>query len=186
MSLKDAEAEEDIIYQAIFSPFGIIEASNNPHIEVYLTIYYLHLEISEEEKLTSQECLTLLSNIELNQNTSMPNIPFYHYYYYNINPFINNDINQQLIQKLEQFIINPYFINLIVRENENLEQREYLNGNIVNYYYLPNGISVVPQMHTGLFITIHNQCMTIINEHNAGQSGGHREGSGRRRRRGRN
>jgi len=46
MTLEEAESEEDVIYiyRAIFSPFRLIETTDNPHIEVYLSVYYRQLE----------------------------------------------------------------------------------------------------------------------------------------------
>ncbi|CAK5029244.1 unnamed protein product [Meloidogyne enterolobii] len=164
MTLEEAESEEDVIYRAIFSPFKLVETTDNPHIEVFLSVYYRQLELPEEAKLTSQECFTLIENMDINPTNSTPNIPFYYYYHYKINSNI-------LQNKLEQFILNNYFINLIVNENVNLNEREYLSEDVFDLYYSPDGDgSAVPHMRLGLFVNIYNHCVTIINEHNAKQS----------------
>ncbi|CAK5075196.1 unnamed protein product [Meloidogyne enterolobii] len=164
MTLEEAESEEDVIYRAIFSPFKLVETTDNPHIEVFLSVYYRQLELPEEAKLTSQECLTLITNMDIDPENSTPNIPFYYYYHYKIN-------SDNLQNKLEQFILNNYFINLIVSENNNLIEREYLNENVFDLYYSPNDRgSAVPHMRLELFTAIQNHCVAIINEHNAKQS----------------
>jgi len=100
--------------------------------------------VSQEELLpTREDCIWVINNQALpNQNfeNNILSTQFYVFYY--------NISSSKLQLKLEQNIVNNYFINEIVFKNE--ENREYLDENILEPLKLATGIIVPPQIHYGL------------------------------------
>ncbi|KAL7072546.1 hypothetical protein ACQ4LE_008184, partial [Meloidogyne hapla] len=95
-----AESKEHIIYPATFSP---IEGPK--HIKFFLPLFYRHAKVSEENlQLSFDECVNIRKKLNLNPYTALPTSPFYLFYH---------KLDSQIKPKLEQFLINPYFIYLI-------------------------------------------------------------------------
>uniref|UniRef100_A0A915P590 Uncharacterized protein n=1 Tax=Meloidogyne floridensis TaxID=298350 RepID=A0A915P590_9BILA len=166
MSLKEAESEEGIIYPATFSPFEAIETNRNEYFKFILYLYYRHNELSQEELLpTREDCIWVINNRALpNQNfeNNILSTQFYDFYY--------NIFFPKLQLKLEQNIINNYFINEIVYKNE--ENREYLDENTIEPLKFPTGIIVPPQIHYGL---IYNFCSSNYDQLRGIQHGGQQQ-----------
>uniref|UniRef100_A0A915P4G2 Uncharacterized protein n=1 Tax=Meloidogyne floridensis TaxID=298350 RepID=A0A915P4G2_9BILA len=171
MSLQEAESEEYIIYPATFYPFQGIETNGNEYFKFILYLYYRHNELPQEELLSTREdCISVINNRALpNQNfeTNILVTPFY-VFYYSIFSF-------KLQQKLEQNIINNYFINEIVHKNES--QREYLPENIIKPFKLATGKDVPPQIHYGLVNYIYNICSSQYDQLRGIQHGGQQQHS---------
>nr|CAD2169066.1 unnamed protein product [Meloidogyne enterolobii] len=172
MSLKDAESEEGIIYPATFSPFEAIETNGNEYFKFILYLYYRHNELSPEELLpTKEDCIWVINNQALPNQNFENNILFTKFYafYYNI-------YSPKLKLKLEQNIVNNYFINEIVYKNEN--QREYLDESIIEPLKLSNTLIVPPQIHYGLVNYIYNICSSNYDQLRGVQHGGHQQHTG--------
>jgi len=120
---------------------------NNPNSYTTLRIFifnkYIFLVPQEELLSTREDCISVINNRALPNQNFETNILVTRFYvfYYSIFSF-------KLQQKLEQNIINNYFINEIVHKNES--QREYLPENIIEPFKLATGKDVPPQIHYGL------------------------------------
>uniref|UniRef100_A0A915NAU1 Uncharacterized protein n=1 Tax=Meloidogyne javanica TaxID=6303 RepID=A0A915NAU1_MELJA len=126
--------------------------------------------IPQEELLSTREdCISVINNRALPNQNFETNILVTRFYvfYYSIFSF-------KLQQKLEQNIINNYFINEIVHKNES--QREYLPENIIEPFKLATGKDVPPQIHYGLVNYIYNICSSQYDQLRGIQHGGHQHG----------
>uniref|UniRef100_A0A915NHC9 Uncharacterized protein n=1 Tax=Meloidogyne floridensis TaxID=298350 RepID=A0A915NHC9_9BILA len=81
--------------------------------------------------------------------------------------FYYNIANKKILKtKLEEFVINPYFAYIIEEENKN--NREYLNVDIVDLENTEEGNVIPPQRHTLLlkmvsFVEIQRKLFAELN-----------------------
>nr|CAD2186639.1 unnamed protein product [Meloidogyne enterolobii] len=148
-TLQEAESEENIIYPAIFSPIEEFE-----HIMINLPLFYLQNKVRVKNSLNINECVFIKKNLVLDPYSTLPTTSFYLFYY--------NIANKKILKtKLEEFVINPYFAYIIEEENKN--NREYLNVDIVDLENTEEGNVIPPQRHTLLLKMIQDYVQKLRN-----------------------
>ncbi|CAK5029202.1 unnamed protein product [Meloidogyne enterolobii] len=148
-TLQEAESEENIIYPAIFSPIEEFE-----HIMINLPLFYLQTKVRVKNSLNINECVFIKKNLVLDPYSTLPTTSFYLFYY--------NIANKKILKtKLEEFVINPYFAYIIEEENKN--NREYLNVDIVDLENTEEGNVIPPQRHTLLLKMIQDYVQKLRN-----------------------
>ncbi|CAK5083863.1 unnamed protein product [Meloidogyne enterolobii] len=135
-TLQEAESEEYIIYPAIFSPIEEFK-----HIIINLPLFYLQNKVQVKNSLNRKECEFIKRHLVLDPYTMVPTTSFYLFYF-------NIGEKKILKAKLEEFVINPYFVYIIGEESKNRREREYLGVDVVDLLNTEDGDVVgPPQKH---------------------------------------
>nr|CAD2188720.1 unnamed protein product [Meloidogyne enterolobii] len=154
LSLQAAEMSENIIYDAEFEPYKEIE--RHPQMGQFWPLIYKNNIVSNTE-LVLNECKKITIET-LDPNTLEPEVPFYVFFY---------KLKKETKDKLQQTIINKYFIEKFVNECVNEKKPEYIDEDCIEFIPMPKNLLAPPQAHLELVKEIYNKCpLHIYNDMN--------------------
>uniref|UniRef100_A0A915NCH4 Uncharacterized protein n=1 Tax=Meloidogyne floridensis TaxID=298350 RepID=A0A915NCH4_9BILA len=132
LSLQAAEMSENIIYNAEFEPYKEIE--RHPQMGHFWPLIYKNKMVHNTE-LVLNECKKITIET-LDPNSLEPEVPFYVFFY---------KLKKETKDKLQQIIINKYFIDKFVNEKP-----EYIEKDCIELIPMSKKLLAPPQKHLEL------------------------------------
>nr|CAD2181205.1 unnamed protein product [Meloidogyne enterolobii] len=156
--MKETFCYEEISMFGYAEAYDIFEVKANLFMNEFRKSRYFYVHcysiiyeddgIVHNTELVLNECKKITIET-LDPNSLEPKVPFYVFFY---------KLKKETKDKLQQAIINKYFIEKFVNEFVNERKPEYIDENCIELIPMPKKLLAPPQTHLKLVEEIYNKC----------------------------